>query len=84
MTARARQPAKRAELLRVYEAARGLCFGTDWNRGTHALTHKYRAKLIAAVDAIEELPDRWAVEHAHKEIALGATPPKPARAKKER
>src|ERR1700721_1900337 len=25
----------------VYEAARGLCFGYDWNHGTHAKDHGY-------------------------------------------
>ena len=37
------------KLLRpVYEAARGLCHGTDWNNGNHARLHGYREKLIAA------------------------------------
>jgi hypothetical protein len=39
----------------VYEAARGLCHGTDWNRGTHALHHGYRRRLIEAVNAVEQL-----------------------------
>lgn len=34
---------------RLLDAARGLCFGEDWNNGTHARLHGYRAKLIAAV-----------------------------------
>lgn len=41
----------------VYEAARGLCYGHDWNEGTQAKLHGYRNKLIKAVDAIEKLPD---------------------------
>jgi len=45
------------KLQAVYEAARGLCHGHDWNEGTQAKLHGYRNKLIKAVDAIEKLPD---------------------------
>ena len=45
------------KLRRVYEAARGLCHGYDWNEGTHAKLHGYRERLVNAVNAIEELPD---------------------------
>lgn len=45
------------KLRRVYEAARGLCHGHDWNNGTAAKLHGYRNELIKAVDAIEKLPD---------------------------
>lgn len=45
------------KLRRVYEAARGLCHGHDWNDGTQAKTRGYRNELIKAVDAIEKLPD---------------------------
>ena len=38
----------------VYSQARGLCFGVDWNNGTHA--NHYRNSLIDAVDAVEALP----------------------------
>lgn len=44
--------AENAELNAVYRAARGLCHGTDWNNGTHAVRHGYRAKLIKAVSAV--------------------------------
>ena len=43
-----------AAYLKVYEHARGMCFGHDWNKGTHAGFH--RRPLIAAVDAIDALP----------------------------
>lgn len=33
----------------VYKAASGLCHGKDWNRGTHAIAHGYRAALVDAV-----------------------------------
>jgi len=45
------------KLRRVYEAARGLCHGYDWNDGTHAKLHRYRKQLVDAVNAIEPLPD---------------------------
>ena len=41
-------------LWRVARAAEGLCHGTDWNKGTHAITHGYRQKLIDAVVALRE------------------------------
>jgi len=41
----------------VYEAARGLCHGYDWNTGSHAKHYGYRRKLVQAVNAIEKLPD---------------------------
>lgn len=37
----------------VYEAARGLCFGEDWNNGTHAKLHGYKQKLREAVAAVQ-------------------------------
>lgn len=43
-----------AELREVYEAARGLTYGTDWNQGTQAKNHGYRDRLIASVAAIAE------------------------------
>ena len=43
------------QLLRVYEAARGLCHGYDWNLGTHAVRHGYRNALVEAVDAIQPI-----------------------------
>lgn len=52
----ASQAARIAELETVYDAARGLCYGEDWNNGTHAKTRGYRQKLVAAVNAIEPLP----------------------------
>ncbi len=45
------------KLRAVYEAARGLCFGTDWNKGTQALRNGYRQLLINAVHAVEPLPE---------------------------
>lgn len=45
------------KLRKVYEAARGLCHGYDWNDGSHAKHHGYRNKLINAVNDIERLPD---------------------------
>lgn len=44
------------ELEAVYAAARGLCYGEDWNNGAHAKSRGYRKKLVAAVNAIEPLP----------------------------
>jgi hypothetical protein len=41
--------AERDALLPVFKAAKGLCFGTDWNKGAHALKYGYRQKLIDAV-----------------------------------
>lgn len=35
----------------LLKAADGLSHGTDWNKGTHALKHGYRAKLLAAIPA---------------------------------
>ncbi len=35
--------------LKVVEAAKGLSHGEDWNYGTHALVHGYRAKLLQAL-----------------------------------
>lgn len=35
----------------LVEAVRGLCFGTDWNNGTHAKI--YRPKLIEALKQFE-------------------------------
>jgi Lar family restriction alleviation protein len=35
----------------LIDAAHGLSFGTDWNNGTHALTHGYRKKLLEALPA---------------------------------
>lgn len=32
--------------LRVVEAAKGLSYGADWNKGTHAILHGYRQKLL--------------------------------------
>lgn len=43
------------KLLRVYKAARGLCHGYDWNKGTAARYH--RAELLSAVNDIEPVPD---------------------------
>jgi len=39
----------------VYYAARGICYGYDWNNGTHA--SKYRKKLLGLVNGIEVIPD---------------------------
>lgn len=47
-------PSEIEKLRRVYEHARGMCFGVDWNKGTHAKHH--RQKLIQAVNEIEALP----------------------------
>lgn len=56
------------KLRRVYEAARGLCYGHDWNEGTQAKTHGYRNKLIKAVDDIEKLPDAAGVSISNGEL----------------
>jgi hypothetical protein len=43
----------------VYDAAKGLCMGVDWNKGTHAKA--YRQKLnraVAAIDAAMALDKR--------------------------
>jgi uncharacterized small protein (DUF1192 family) len=48
----------------VYNAARGLCHGYDWNKGNHAVLHKYRPRLVLAVHAIEPLPDEYVVNRA--------------------
>lgn len=52
----ASQARRIAELEAVYAAARGLCYGEDWNNGTHAESRGYRKNLVAAVNAIEPLP----------------------------
>jgi len=36
-------------LMELYNAADGLCYGTDWNQGTAAKLHGYRRKLQLAV-----------------------------------
>ncbi len=41
-----------ARLREIAEAARGLCFGADWNNGNHVKLHGYREKLIRAVAAM--------------------------------
>lgn len=41
----------------VYAAARGMCFGYDWNQGSAAWRAGYRPALIEAVHAVEPLPD---------------------------
>ena len=43
------------KLIAVYRAARGLCGGYDWNRGSVA--EVYRNKLIMAVHEVEPLVD---------------------------
>ena len=50
--------AKNAELEKLYAElhlhAYALTFGTDWNKGTHALLHGHRQGLIDAVKALME------------------------------
>ena len=41
-------------LWRVARAAEGLCYGTDWNNGNHAIRHGYRQELMDAVKALRE------------------------------
>lgn len=41
----------------LLEAAFGLCCGYDWNNGNHAVMHKYRRKLLEAVNALRPVPD---------------------------
>ena len=38
----------------LYKAALGLSHGVDWNRGTHAIEHGYRDKLLSAVMKLKE------------------------------
>ena len=38
----------------LHSAAKGLAHGTDWNHGTHAIMHGYRARLLAAIPAAAE------------------------------
>lgn len=38
---------------RLYEAAKGLSHGTDWNNGTHAKLHGYRQNLLDALSDLE-------------------------------
>lgn len=45
------------QLRSVFEAARGLCMGYDWNNGTAASACGYRRQLLSAVNAISEVPD---------------------------
>ena len=55
------QAAKRLEKLEaVYQAARGMCHGYDWNKGTAAEYH--RADLVRAVNAVDPLPDQCRTE----------------------
>jgi hypothetical protein len=56
------QEAEIERLMDVYKAARGLCYGHDWNKGSAAISNGYRRKLIAAVNAIEPLPAALAKE----------------------
>lgn len=57
MTPQEELETKIRKLRKVYEAARGLCMGYDWNKGTAALHHGYRRRLLDAVNAIEPVPD---------------------------
>ena len=41
------------QLYEVYIHARAMCFGEDWNSGTHAKAH--RKKLVKAVSKIAEV-----------------------------
>ena len=41
-------------LLAIARAAEGLVLGTDWNKGTQAIIHGYRAKLVKAVKAYQQ------------------------------
>lgn len=59
-----REEQERRLLWNVYEAARGLCFGKDWNQGEE--TMKYRNDLIDAVAAVEPLP--WGTCKAKREF----------------
>ena len=43
------------KLQAVFDAAKGLCFGEDWNNGTHAMV--YKQKLRDAVAAIPQPPE---------------------------
>ena len=52
--------AKLEKLEVVYRAARGMCHGYDWNKGTAASYH--RADLVRAVNAIDPLPDQGRTE----------------------
>jgi hypothetical protein len=47
--------AENKRLMAVFEAAHGLCCGVDWNKGTHAILHGYRKKLIDAVRKFREI-----------------------------
>lgn len=42
----------------VVNAALGLSYGTDWNKGTHAITHGYRQKLLNALAKYQKLGRR--------------------------
>jgi hypothetical protein len=50
-----------AELDKIYAElyfhASSLTFGTDWNKGTHALLHGHRKGLIDSVKALKEKED---------------------------
>ncbi len=37
--------------LELYDAWHGMCFGVDWNRGTHA--RKYRPKIVRLMRELE-------------------------------
>ena len=65
----AERDAEIEQLTKVYEAARGLCHGYDWNKGSAALHNGYRAKLIVAVNAIKPLPDEHKVKNAQAALA---------------
>jgi hypothetical protein len=51
LTATEAEPAAMRErmLLEVFEAARGLTWGEDWNHGNAAVRHGYRRRLLVAV-----------------------------------
>lgn len=54
----------------LVQAAHGLSFGHDWNNGTHAKTHGYRAQLLGAIGRIMG-------RRASPEAALVASEPAP-------
>lgn len=57
------EPVHIQALRRLYEAARGLSFGEDWNNGTAAKLHGYRQKLIDAIQPAAEAIAEWEASH---------------------
>lgn len=64
-----------ALLREVFEAACGLTFGEDWNQGTGAKTHGYRARLLKAVGRAGRALGVHVSPQAERAALTPSTPP---------